>query len=88
MRKRVTLSFQFEWMHVKNFFMLARTYLNACMNSLHSVGLHDRQKFTKLNFIYFIDLKVEGTIKLVISNLSQLRHKVTTSFHTIAAMPW
>lgn len=34
------------------------------------------------------DLKVEGNIKLVISNLSQLRHKVTTSYHTIANLPW
>uniref|UniRef100_A0A914XR04 BTB domain-containing protein n=1 Tax=Plectus sambesii TaxID=2011161 RepID=A0A914XR04_9BILA len=32
--------------------------------------------------------KTEGSIKLNISNLSALRHKVTTSFHTIASLPW
>ncbi|VDK76980.1 unnamed protein product [Anisakis simplex] len=32
--------------------------------------------------------KTEGSIKLNISNLGGLRQKVTTSFHTIANLPW
>uniref|UniRef100_A0A914C9G7 BTB domain-containing protein n=1 Tax=Acrobeloides nanus TaxID=290746 RepID=A0A914C9G7_9BILA len=35
-----------------------------------------------------IGSKTEGTIKLNISNLCTLRQKVTTSFHTIANLPW
>ncbi|VDM48949.1 unnamed protein product [Toxocara canis] len=34
------------------------------------------------------DSKTEGSIKLNISNLGGLRQKVTTSFHTIANLPW
>uniref|UniRef100_A0A0M3ITK2 Uncharacterized protein n=1 Tax=Ascaris lumbricoides TaxID=6252 RepID=A0A0M3ITK2_ASCLU len=34
------------------------------------------------------DSKTEGSIKLNISNLGALRQKVTTSFHTIANLPW
>ncbi|KAI1721579.1 MATH domain-containing protein [Ditylenchus destructor] len=35
-----------------------------------------------------LDTKTSGSIKLNISNLSSLRQKVTTSFHTIANLPW
>uniref|UniRef100_A0A915AYA5 Uncharacterized protein n=1 Tax=Parascaris univalens TaxID=6257 RepID=A0A915AYA5_PARUN len=35
-----------------------------------------------------LDSKTEGSIKLNISNLGALRQKVTTSFHTIANLPW
>ncbi|KAL3997457.1 BTB/POZ domain family protein [Acanthocheilonema viteae] len=34
------------------------------------------------------DSKTEGSIKLNISNMGALRQKVTTSFHTIANLPW
>lgn len=34
------------------------------------------------------DSKTEGYIKLNISNMGALRQKVTTSFHTIANLPW
>lgn len=40
------------------------------------------------HFFAISDVKAEGTVKLVIPNLSNLRHKVTTSFHTIANLPW
>lgn len=35
-----------------------------------------------------LEPKTEGSIKLNISNLATLRQKVTTSFHTIANLPW
>jgi hypothetical protein len=34
------------------------------------------------------DKKIKGTIKLIINNLNGLKTKVTSSFHTIANLPW
>ena len=36
----------------------------------------------------YVDKKTKGTIKLIISNLNGLKTKVTSSFHTIANLPW
>lgn len=39
-------------------------------------------------FFIFLEPLKNGSIKLNISNISTLRRKITTSFHTISNLPW
>uniref|UniRef100_A0A914XYY0 Uncharacterized protein n=1 Tax=Panagrolaimus superbus TaxID=310955 RepID=A0A914XYY0_9BILA len=70
--------------------LVSRSLQQQSSSSSSASGLCGPEYMRDDNFIRRThdDKKIKGTIKLIITNLNNLKTKVTSSFHTIAGLPW